>query len=321
METQIIKEEQVGFDNKLREAALAVKNGGLVAFPTETVYGLGANAFDDLACKNIYKAKGRPSDNPLIVHVSDMDMAFSLIREYDERFLKLSEAFWSGPISFVLKKSDKVCQTVSAGLDTVAIRMPNHKLALELIKQAGVPIAAPSANISGRPSPTRSEHVVFDLSSRCDYILCANDFPIGVESTVLDLSTEETVILRPGFVTANMIKEKTGIEVTSHDADKTVSVPKSPGTKYKHYSPKARVYMVEQDFSSSDIEGFAKEKGVSVDKTRFLSYADDVEMAKNLFADFRDADKDGFELILVKPAKDGELLEANLNRLKKACED
>ncbi len=320
MQSVIIKEQQRDFNDKLREAALALKNGKLVAFPTETVFGLGANAFDDVACQNIYKAKGRPSDNPLIVHVSDMEMAFSLIREYDDRFIKLAEVFWQGPISFVLKKSDKVCQTVSAGLDTVAIRMPNHKIALELIKTAGVPVAAPSANISGRPSPTRSEHVIFDLSGRCDYIVCSADFPIGVESTVVDLSTEETVILRPGFVSANMIEEQTGIKVKSHGTDKTVQVPKSPGTKYKHYSPNARVFMVEQNFTNSDIDDFAKDKGVESKKCKFLEYQDDIQMARNLFADFRDADQEHVELIIVKPAKDGELLEANLNRLQKACE-
>ncbi len=321
MESVIIKEKQRDFQEKLREAALALKNGKLVAFPTETVFGLGANAFDDAACQNIYKAKGRPQDNPLIVHVSDMEMAFSLIKDYDDRFIKLAEAFWQGPISFVLKKNDKVCKTVSAGLDTVAIRMPNNKIALELIKTSGVPVAAPSANISGRPSPTRSEHVIFDLSGRCDYIVCSDEFPIGVESTVVDLSTEETVILRPGFVSANMIEEQTGIKVKSHNKDKDVAVPKSPGTKYKHYSPNARVYMVDDDFKSSDIAEFAKSKDVLASRCKFLEYKDDVQMAKNLFADFREADKEKFELILVKPAKDGELLEANLNRLKKASEN
>ncbi len=320
MESVIVKENEKDFDKKLSEAALAIKNGKLVAFPTETVFGLGANAYDDDACKSIYTAKGRPSDNPLIVHVHNMEMAKSLIASYDDRFEKLSKAFWPGPISFVLKKSDKVCKTVSAGLDTVAVRMPSNKIALELIKRAGVPIAAPSANISGRPSPTRSEHVIFDLSGRSDYILCSDDFPIGLESTVVDLSTEDTVILRPGFVSANMIKEKTGIIVKSHDSNKKVSVPKSPGTKYKHYSPNARVYMVDSSFTKNDIVDFALSKNSSAGKTKFLEYQNDVEMAKNLFADFRQADKDNFEIVIVKPAKEGELLDANLNRLIKACE-
>ncbi len=321
MDTVIIREGQGNFDEKLLEAAEAIKDGKLVVFPTETVFGLGANALNDEACKDIYRAKGRPSDNPLIVHVSDMEMAFSLIREYDDRFIKLAKAFWQGPISFVLKKNHRVCETVSAGLDTVAIRMPNHPIALELIRSSGVPIAAPSANISGRPSPTRSEHVIFDLSSRVDYIICSDAFPIGLESTVLDLSSQDTVILRPGWVTAKMIEKKTGIKVKSHDANKEVSVPKSPGTKYKHYSPKAKVYMVDEDFLASDVDDFARSKSIDSKKTKLLTYENDVEMAKNLFADFRQADKDGFELILVKPVKDGDLLEANLNRLKKACEN
>ncbi len=321
MDTVIVREGQQDFHQKVAEAGEAIKNGKLVVFPTETVFGLGANALDDEACKGIYRAKGRPSDNPLIVHVSDMEMAFSLIKEYDDRFIKLAEAFWQGPISFVLKKNDRVCETVSAGLDTVAIRMPNHDIALELIRCSGVPIAAPSANISGRPSPTRSEHVIFDLSSRVDYIICSDTFPIGLESTVLDLSSEETVILRPGWVTAKMIEEKTGISVKSHDTNKEVSVPKSPGTKYKHYSPKAKVFMVDENFLASDVESFSKSKAVDSEKTKLLSYENDVEMAKNLFADFRQADKDGYELIIVKPATDGDLLEANLNRLKKACEN
>ncbi len=321
MESVIIRENQEDFDIKLNEASLALNKGKLVCFPTETVFGLGANAYDDEACKSIYLAKGRPSDNPLIVHVCDMGMAKSLIRDYDERFIKLAEAFWRGPISFVLKKSDKVCKTVSAGLDTVAIRMPNNDIAIELIKKAGVPIAAPSANISGRPSPTRSEHVIFDMYGRSDYIICSDEFPIGIESTVIDLSTKDTVILRPGFVTASMIKEKTGIVVKSVDSSKTVSVPKSPGTKYKHYSPNAKVYMVGSEFEESDVEKFAVEKNCELAKTKYITYKNDLEMARELFSDFRLADKEGFELIIVKPPSEGELLEANLNRLTKACEE
>lgn len=320
MNTVIIREREDAFDALLEEAAIALRNGKLAAFPTETVYGLGANAFDDEACKRIYSAKGRPSDNPLIVHVCDMDMAKALVQDCDERFFRLAEAFWPGPISFVLKKNEKVCNTVSAGLDTVAIRMPDHELALSLIRRAGVPIAAPSANLSGRPSPTRSEHVIFDLSGRVDYILCSERFPIGVESTVLDLSTKESVILRPGAINERMILERTGIRVKSQDGAAPVSVPKSPGTKYKHYSPEARVFMVDADFRAEDVPAFAASKGVSASRTKFLEYPNDVRMARDLFADFREADLQHYELVLVKAPDSGDLLEANLNRLKKACE-
>lgn len=319
MHTTIVHKNQTDFEKKLLEASVAIKNGKLVAFPTETVFGLGANAFDDLACKNIYTAKGRPSDNPLIVHVSNMEMAKNLCSEYDDRFIKLAKAFWPGPISFVMKKNDKVCNTVSAGLNTVAIRMPKNDIALRLIEYSQVPIAAPSANISGRPSPTRSEHVIFDLSSRCDYILCSDDFPIGIESTVLDLSTEELVVLRLGAITPKMIEKELGIKVKVASSDK-VSVPKSPGTKYKHYSPEAKVYMVNQDFSFNDIDVFAKNNRVDIKQIKFLEYSDDVLMARNLFADFRLADEQNYKIVLVKPPSDGEILDANLNRLMKACE-
>ena len=237
----------------VKEAGEVLRNGGLVAFPTETVYGLGGNAFDKNASYKIYSAKGRPSDNPLIVHIADEEALEEIAEEIPESAKKLMKAFWPGPLTMVFKKTEKVPYETTGGLDTVAVRMPNHKVALELIRAAGVPVAAPSANTSGRPSPTKAEHVIEDLSGKIDMIIDSGIAGIGIESTIVDMTGDVPMILRPGYITRGMISKMLG-EVTE---DKVVSAktiedigdkdykPKAPGMKYKHYAPKAELTVFE----------------------------------------------------------------------------
>lgn len=238
--------EQTGY---ITIAANILKNGGTVVFPTETVYGLGANALDDRAVNNIFIAKGRPSDNPLIVHIYDIKQVNELVSEVPEHFNKLTERFWPGPLTLVMKKSYKVPDLVTAGLDTVGIRMPSHPVALDLLREAGVPVAAPSANISGSPSPTRASHVISDMDGKVDVIIDGGDCTVGLESTVLDITGEVPVILRPGGVTLEQIEEVLGkVHIDRHvylRIETEELKPKSPGVKYRHYSPKAQVIIVD----------------------------------------------------------------------------
>lgn len=235
--------------NILQQAGDIIRNGGLVAFPTETVYGLGADALNEKASVKIYAAKGRPSDNPLIVHIANFDAIGKITKEIPWQARKLSEKFWPGPLTIIVEKSDAVPMTTTGGLNTVAVRMPENKIALALIEASGGYIAAPSANTSGRPSPTKAEHVVSDLDGKIDMLIDGGDVGIGLESTIVDLSVDIPVILRPGAVTKKMLEEVIG-EVKIDDAlikeDSTVR-PKAPGMKYKHYAPKADITVVEGD--------------------------------------------------------------------------
>lgn len=244
IETQIIKIEHPLSDQQLMTAAQALRAGELVAFPTETVYGLGANALDPQAVASIFHAKGRPADNPLIVHVAEPEDIDDLILEPSETARLLLEAFAPGPLTLVLPRSTKVSDVITAGLDTVAVRIPAHETARRLISLAGVPVAAPSANRSGKPSPTRAWHVFEDLDGLIPYIIDDGPCEYGLESTVLDLTGSKPVILRPGAVTAAQIMERTGIEVAdSTEAMGESDVPKAPGMKYRHYAPEARVWI------------------------------------------------------------------------------
>jgi L-threonylcarbamoyladenylate synthase len=223
-----------------------LKSGSLVAFPTETVYGLGANALDESAVSNIFATKGRQDDNPLIVHVASTNEAGSLVDSTSEVFWTLTKAFWPGALTLVMKKSAIIPDNVTAGLDTIAIRMPQHPAALALIREFGFPVAAPSANTSGKPSPTKAIHVLNDLSGKIPYILDGGDCMVGIESTVLDISGKTPRILRPGGVTYNEIKSTLGdmeIEIASSTI-KITSTPMSPGMKYRHYAPKAPITAV-----------------------------------------------------------------------------
>lgn len=260
METVIIQnvfsynsvgEEVVLSDHPVFEAAKAISEGKLVAFPTETVYGLGANALDVYAVKRIYEVKGRPGDNPLIVHVHEKDMIPSLVKEITPYAKMLMDNFMPGPITLIFKKNNIIPSEITAGLDTVAIRIPSHKTALLFLEAAGLPVAAPSANISGKPSPTSLKHVISDLYGKVDYIIDGGYCEVGVESTVVDTTGDYPIILRPGFITKAQIDDvcsKKSPENTfflkseSDDEYLHTNPPKSPGMKYRHYAPQAVVF-------------------------------------------------------------------------------
>lgn len=246
MQTKMIKVNETNFQESVREAGEILKRGGLVAFPTETVYGLGGDALNAKSSEKIYAAKGRPSDNPLIVHICDMEDLEKIACRISEKAYQLAEAYWPGPLTMILNKKELVPEETTGGLETVAVRMPNHPLALALIRAEGGFIAAPSANTSGRPSPTKASHVAEDLDGRIDMILDGGDVGIGLESTIVDFTEESATILRPGYITPQMIKDVIG-EVKMDPALMQVqgnAKPKAPGMKYRHYAPRAQMYLV-----------------------------------------------------------------------------
>lgn len=317
------------------EAAAALAAGELVAFPTETVYGLGANALSAEAVAGIFKAKGRPSDNPLIVHIGEIDQVDRLIKSVDSRARKLMEAFWPGPLTLVFEKAPAVPEAVTAGLDTVGVRMPSHPVALELLRKAGVPVAAPSANLSGKPSPTDAAHVMADLKGKVAYVVDGGPCDVGLESTVLDLTEEIPTILRPGGVTLEAIGRVIG-EVRLDPGLSGEARPKSPGMKYRHYAPEGRVilYSGNREAVRADMQAevtAAKAGGLTVglvlrdsapfadlaDRLYLLPHATDAQ--RELFRILRAMDDDGIELILIEgyPPDDAGL--AVMNRLAKAA--
>ena len=247
MKTEIEKLNLEAIDDKIiAKAAAIIRDGGLVAFPTETVYGLGADAMQASAAKKIYEAKGRPSDNPLIVHIADVSALRNLTDEVPGKAVKLAKAFWPGPLTMIVKKSAAVPYETTGGMDTVAVRMPNHPVALALIAASGTYIAAPSANTSGRPSPTTAEHVMTDLNEKIPLILDGGSVGIGIESTIIDLTEETPMILRPGYITQEMLEEVIG-EVHVDPgliASDSLQKPKAPGMKYRHYAPKAKLKII-----------------------------------------------------------------------------
>lgn len=255
METKriIIKDKTDPKDNELMEAAEILKHGGLVAFPTETVYGLGANALNGEAARKIYEAKGRPSDNPLIAHIADEEGLFPLVKEIPETARKLMKAFWPGPLTMIFPKSDAVPYGTTGGLETVAVRMPSDPVANRLIKLAGVPVAAPSANTSGRPSPTTADHVWEDMNGKIEMILDGGPVGIGVESTIVDVTGEVPMLLRPGAITMEMLTDLLGhveIDPAITGPMKEGVHPKAPGMKYRHYAPKADMVLVEGELKA-----------------------------------------------------------------------
>jgi L-threonylcarbamoyladenylate synthase len=304
----------------LKEAAACLRDGGLVALPTETVYGLGANIFLDDAVRGIFKAKGRPSDNPLIVHVARRDQVDELVTEIPPETERLMARFWPGPISFVLRKSDKVSMLVSGGLDTVAVRMPSHPVALKLLELAAVPVAAPSANSSGKPSPVDAEHVLNDLDGKIDFVVDGGRCDVGIESTVLDCTSYPFTVLRPGAVTVEMLSELCEVTVRL----KTGEVARSPGMKYKHYTPEATVYLITQ--APDDVAPrFAGKTIAYIGMRPFsgeLGYtAVSIEdFSRNIFAMFRAFDRAGAEIILVDAIAEHGIGMALMNRLRKAGE-
>ena len=318
---------------KIRIAARLILEGKLVAFPTETVYGLGADALNENAVRRIFEAKGRPADNPLIVHIADFKDLEKLAREIPEEARLLAEKFWPGPLTLVLPKREEVPAVTTGGLDTVAVRMPAHPIALALIR-ASTPIAAPSANISGKPSPTLAEHVVDDFYGKIEAIIDGGETKIGVESTVIDLSSERPTLLRPGGLPLEEIERVIG-EVEIHPAvrGKLVDVARSPGMKYKHYSPNAQVIVVEgkRDNVRRKINELITEyrgRGLRVGVMATEEYEADEffhlgrtegEVARNLFKALRELDKRGVDVIIAEGVEERGLGFAVMNRLRKAA--
>lgn len=326
-----------GIDNKqMSEAGCVIKNGGLIAFPTETVYGLGASALSGESAKKIYTAKGRPSDNPLIVHVCSREQIEDVAKNISETAKKLINSFMPGPFTIVLNKKENIPYEVTAGLETVAVRYPDHKVACALIEASGVPIAAPSANLSGKPSPTRAKHVVADMSGRIDCIIDGGDCTVGVESTIVDASGEVPVLLRPGGITFDEIKAVAPNAVVDEHILKAVAAdeqPKCPGMKYKHYAPDADVTVVEgeKEAVQAKIKALLEENagtvcgvltmyGSEYDNAVMISGGEtNREYAKSLFAALRQFDELGVKIIFAEFCeKDGYGL-AVKNRLYKAA--
>lgn len=315
----------------IAEAGKMIAEGKLVAFPTETVYGLGANALNEEAVRNIYLAKGRPSDNPLIVHIAEKEDIVPLVKEVTPKAKALIDAFFPAPLTIILNKSDKVGKVVSGGLDTVAVRMPKNEIARKLIKASGCPIAAPSANTSGLPSPTRVKYVIDDMMGKIDGIIDGGDCEYGVESTVITLATDVPTLLRPGAITKEMIEAVIG-EITVAPAVlegmKNDEVAASPGMKYKHYAPKAKVVIVNAD--KKEYEKFVNaQKGdfalcfdddeVTIPKVTFGRENDDLSQAKELFDALRELDEKGAKKVYARiPHKDGVGM-AVYNRLIRAA--
>lgn len=327
----------------LREAAVVLQNGGLVAFPTETVYGLGGDGLREDAAKKIYAAKGRPSDNPLIIHIGDLNMMEKLVTRIPKHARLLADRFWPGPLTMILEKSDIVPFSTTGGLNTVAIRMPNHPIALALIKVSGVAIAAPSANTSGRPSPTLAEHVVEDMDGKIEMIIDGGAVGIGIESTIVDLTGEVPIILRPGYITKKMLEEVIGkVEIDKailvQNVDKDF-VPKAPGMKYKHYAPKGDLTIYEGDLdkviiainqiSEQKLQQGAKIGIIATEETREKykfgnvvvvgSRENEEEIAKGLYKVLRQFDDMNVDYIYSEGFTSNRLGDAIMNRLLKAA--
>lgn len=323
------------------EAASIIRRGGLVALPTETVYGLGADAFNSKAVADIYKAKGRPSDNPVIVHIARASDIGRLTPMLSADIVALIENFWPGPLTLVVKKKADVPDRTTGGLDTVAVRMPDSKAALDLITMADTPIAAPSANISGRPSPTRAKDVISDMDGKIDAILCGEDCRVGIESTVVDMTSDVPTILRPGIITAENLEAALGKTVKYdeslrqdskfHDLDPNAGAgeadgfaPKSPGMKYRHYAPKAQMTVIEgqRDKVKQEIErlkGLNERLGLKVGVILFEERAF-IEAAHDFFARLRDLDNEGVDLILAGALSDTDGVGfAVMNRMLKSA--
>ena len=327
---------------KIRVAADIIKAGGLVAFPTETVYGLGVDALNAEAVLNLFKAKNRPLDNPPIVHVEDPEDVHKLSSYVPSKALELMKRFWPGPLTLVFKRSASVPAVTTAGLDTIAIRMPKHKVALALIKASGCPIAAPSANLAGKPSPTSAKHVQEDLDGRIDVILDGGVTTIGVESSVLDVSVDPPLLLRPGGTSLEALRQAIG-EVKLHpfvvaEGEMPAEKARSPGMKHKHYAPEAPVILVEgsvpavmENIKSLISECWLKDKRVGVlatDETAWAYEADVVKslgsrrnldaMAANLFRLLREFDAEKVDIIIAESVPMEGLGLAVMNRLRKA---
>ena len=338
MITKISKLDSKNIDeNIIKKASDLIKNGELVAFPTETVYGLGADGLNENACKKIFEAKGRPSDNPLILHISNISMLYNLVENIDPKSKKLIDKCWPGPLTIIFKKSKIIPNIITAGLDTVAIRFPSNKIAQSLIETSNTPIAAPSANISGKPSPTRADDVYNDMNGKIKLILDGGESDIGIESTVIDMSEDIPTILRPGFYTFEFIKEiLSDVRLDDSLVDNS-KIPKSPGQKYKHYAPKAKmeVYLGEKSEEAIKTKALElEEKGLKVGVLVFDQYIDDFKdyfsinignkndlsyMSHVLFTSLRLMDMENVDVILAQGVEEINLGKSIMNRMKKSA--
>ncbi len=320
------------------KAAALLRDGDVVAFPTETVYGLGANALDGEAVGRIFAAKGRPSDNPLIVHIADTAQLEGLVASVPAKAERLMDCYWPGPLTLVMHKGPAVPPEVTGGLDTVGIRMPDHPVALALIRAAGVPVAAPSANVSGKPSPTAAEHVLEDLAGRIPAVLDGGETGVGVESTVLDVTTDPPVILRPGGVTREELEAAIGpVELASMSGE--CEKPRSPGMKYRHYAPRAPLILVDgpvlemqekiRDLAMEYAEEgkrvgilcSAESRGVYVASVvlEYGARGDLAGIASDLFATLRAFDRHQVDVIIAEGVPEEGLGLAIMNRLRRAA--
>lgn len=342
MKTEIKLIKDINKDSYLIEkAATVIKNGGIVAFPTETVYGLGANALNEEAVKKIFEAKGRPQDNPLIIHVANKNLD-KYVKDIPECAKIMMEKFWPGPLTIILNKKDIIPNVTSANLPSVGVRMPSEPIALKLIEMSKVPIAAPSANISGRPSPTDVERCIEDLDGRVDFILGGNKSKVGVESTIVDCTVNPPVVLRPGGITLEMLKEiDPRIEIDKAILSKPTEdfKPKAPGMKYRHYAPKAKVRIVLGENEkvvekiNEMIHNYMEEgkrvgvlaseennkKYISKDIITLGSSKDLSIIAQNLFEALRSFDDKGVDIVLSEAFEEKGIGIAVMNRLKKAA--
>ena len=323
----------------ITKAGEILKAGGLVAFPTETVYGLGANALDTRAASKIYAAKGRPSDNPLIIHIAKMESLPLITRQVPDKALKLAKLYWPGPLTMIFPKSDIVPAQITGGLDSVAVRMPEHEIALALIDAGGGYIAAPSANTSGRPSPTKATHVAEDLGDSVDMVIDGGDTMVGLESTIVDFTSKEITILRPGAITKAMIEAVIGKVQEAQDKLINVSAPKAPGMKYTHYAPKAPlVIIVGESLAVSEqinakVQADIKQGGVPgiiCADEHVLQYPqgvvkslgeleDEESIARHLYGVLREFDELGVTNIYSESFDTPRLGTAIMNRLQKAA--
>lgn len=342
METKIVRTNEDNIDiQAIREAGNIIKRGGLVAFPTETVYGLGGDALNGKSSQKIYAAKGRPSDNPLIIHIAGMEALSKIVREIPEAAYRLAESYWPGPLTMIFHKADCVPLETTGGLDTVAVRMPSNKIARALIEASGGYIAAPSANRSGRPSPTVAKYVVEDLDGRVDMIIDGGEADIGLESTIIDLTGNKPMILRPGYITEEMLERTVG----SVETDRTIidgnssEAPKAPGMKYRHYAPSGSLTIVEGPekqvcgYINEQLK-FYKKQGkktgvIATDETAESYQADSVksaggrkqedEIARHLFRILREFDDEGVQVIYAESFEQKGVGQAIMNRLLKAA--
>ena len=340
MDTQIVRIDEEKIDEQIiQKAGRIIKGGGLVAFPTETVYGLGGDALNPASSRKIYAAKGRPSDNPLIVHIADRNALDRIVRRIPVAAQRLADRYWPGPLTMIFERAECVPKETTGGLDTVAVRMPSSQIARSLIRAAGGYIAAPSANRSGRPSPTSAGYVIEDLDGRADMIIDGGEAQIGLESTIVDLTGDTPMILRPGYITEEMLKEAVGRVEVDRSVPEDGTAPKAPGMKYRHYAPKGDLTIVEGQawqvtkFINRQLE-LSRQKGertgvIATDETAEEYQADSVksvgrredeeQIARRMFRILREFDDERIAVIYAESFEDTGLGYAIMNRLLKAA--